>query len=236
MTGILNITNGECAVHVMRQADITGVFLGWDDVLHDGPVPAGLPLEALSEVRAQFIAEQGWGDAEAIRQRFAERDSTLVSCAQYAKIILWFEHDLYDQLQLLQLLDWFERHRPPDSALSMICVDRYLGTLTPGEMRELARHEQPVSAAQLALAKRAWAAFRADSPEPWFALLETDTSALPFLAAAVVRLLEEYPACRNGLSRTAQTALQIVAQGERRPGRIFGRYQTSEQPRFLGDV
>jgi hypothetical protein len=103
-------------------------------------------------------------------------------------------------------------------------------------MRALASHEQPVSAAQLALASRAWAAFRADSPEPWFALLQTDTAALPFLATAVVRLLEEYPACHNGLSRTAQTALEIVAQGEHRAGRIFGRYQAAEERRFLGDL
>jgi hypothetical protein len=236
MTGILNITNGECAAQLMRQADIAGTILTWDDVLHEGPVPPDLPLEALSDVRARFVAAQGWGDPGSVRQRFARRDRTLASCASFEKIVLWFEHDLYDQLQLLQLLDWFERHRPPRSALSMICVDQYLGTLTPVRMRELLRYERPVSAAQLALARSAWAAFRADSPRPWFALLETDTSALPFLAAAIVRLLEEYPACHNGLSRTARTALEIIARGERQPGRIFGRYQLSEQRRFLGDT
>jgi hypothetical protein len=26
------------------------------------------------------------------------------------EIVLWFEHDLYDQLQLLQLLDWLAVH------------------------------------------------------------------------------------------------------------------------------
>jgi hypothetical protein len=62
METILNITNGDSAVMVMQQAGIPGVFLPWRDVLHDGPVPAGLSLEKLSEVRAQFISDQGWGE------------------------------------------------------------------------------------------------------------------------------------------------------------------------------
>lgn len=37
MRNILNITNGDCAVEIMKKADISGVFLPWRDVLHDGP-------------------------------------------------------------------------------------------------------------------------------------------------------------------------------------------------------
>jgi hypothetical protein len=48
-------------------------------------------------------------------------------------------------------------------------------------------------------------------------------------------MLEEYPNCSNGLSRTAQQALKIIAEGEKRPGRVFSRYQESEDRMFLGD-
>ena len=60
MKKILNITNGDSAVSIIEQAGITGDILPWRDVLHDGPVPAGLSLEALSKVRTQFIVESGW--------------------------------------------------------------------------------------------------------------------------------------------------------------------------------
>ncbi len=79
MENILNITNGDSAVKVMREADFPGVFLPWRDVLHDGPVPPDLSLEKLSEIRAQFITDQGWGDPEAIRNSFIERDKKLQS-------------------------------------------------------------------------------------------------------------------------------------------------------------
>lgn len=235
MRNILNITNGDCAVEIMEKANIPGEFLPWRDVLHDGPVPDALSLEELSEVRAKFITSRGWGTPENIKRHFIERDNKIRSFEKYETIILWFEHDLYDQLQILQVLDWFNQHRSKETMLSMICVDQYLGTLSPEEMIALFKYEQPITEKHLELSSRAWSAFRYGSPDKWFALLKTDTTALPFLEGAIIRLLEEYPDCTNGLSRTARQALKIVLQGEKRPGKIFGLYQESEERRFLGD-
>lgn len=235
MSNTLNITNGDSAVTVMEKAGIPGDFLPWRDVLHDGPVPEGLSLEALSSVRAKFISDRGWGEPGEIARHFDDRDETLESSGKYEKIMLWFEHDLYDQLQILQILDWFNRHRPKETALTIICVDQYLGRLSPEEMLALYEYEAPVTERHFELSGRAWAAFRSGTPEEWYALLNTDTSALPFLEGAIIRLLEEYPDCTDGLSRTARKALEIAALGEKRPGRLFGRYQESEERRFLGD-
>ena len=96
----------ECAVEQGRKFQWVKVPL-WQDVLHDGPVPDNLSLEELSKVRAQLIIDCGWGAAEDIRQSFIARDNALKSFASHEKVILWFERDLYDQLQILQILDWF---------------------------------------------------------------------------------------------------------------------------------
>jgi len=236
MEKILNITNGDCAVKIMKAAGVSGEFLPWRDVLHDGPVPEGLSLEELSEVRAQFIADQGWGKQESIRQDFIERDNKLKSFEKYEKVILWFEHDLYDQLKILQILDWFSKKTPTSAILSMICSNQYLGSLSPREMKEMSKYEKLILDEHLKLSNKAWAAFRSVTPEKWHNLLSTDTSVLPFLKGAIIRLLEEYPNCSNGLSRTAQQALNIVFQGEKRPEKVFSLYQETEDRRFLGDM
>ena len=235
MENILNITNGDSAVETMQRANIPGVFLPWRDVLHEGPVPEGLSLEELSRVRAQYIASQGWGEAEQIKKGFAERDKNLESCAQYERVVLWFEHDLYDQLQLLQILDWFQVHKP-DNPLSMVCTENYLGMLSPAEMQGLVQYQEPVTQAQLSIASKAWAAFRSNTPEKWSALQREDTCALPFLEGAIFRMLEEYPSTYNGLSRTANQALQIIAGGEQRFGKIFIQNQALEKRVFMGDA
>lgn len=217
-------------------AGISGEFLPWRDVLHEGPVPEGLALEELSKVRTKFIADHGWGDAEEIQRSFIERDNVLKSYQDYKKVILWFEHDLYDQLQILQILDWFDGQELGNTELSLICTDQYLGMLAPRDMASLFEHEMQIVDSQLKLAKQSWAAFREKTPEKWSALLKEDTSGLQFLEGAIVRMLEEFPNKRNGLSRTEQQALTIISEGEKRPGRIFGRNQELEERIFLGDT
>jgi len=236
MKRILNITNGDGAVNIMKRAGVPGTLLPWRDILHDGPVPAGLSLEQLSAVRARFIADRGWGALETIEQEFIDRDNVLKAYEQYEKVILWFEHDLYDQLQILQILDWYHQHRPIKAELAIICTDQYLGMLSPDRMAALHQYEQAVTEDQLVLASKAWAAYCSATPEHWCALLQTDTSGLSYLAGAIFRQLQEYPDCSNGLSRTARQALNIIAHGEQRPGRVFGLYQETEERKFLGDA
>jgi len=235
MKKVLNITNGDSAVTIMEQAGITGDFLPWRDVLHDGPVPEGLSLEGLSEVRTQFIVDSGWGEPENIKRSFIERDNTLKAFEDYDKVMLWFEHDLYDQLQIIQILDWLEQHPSDNTELSIICVDQYLGMHTPEEMADLFQYEVPISAQHLALSSKAWAAFTSPNPENWFGLIATDTSALPFLEGAIVRQLEEYPSSINGLSRTAEQALKVIAKGESKPWKVFVASQALEDRMYLGD-
>lgn len=236
MNNTLHITNGDSAVEVLEAAGLEGDCLPWQDLLHDGPVPADLPLERLSENRADYIAGEGWGERSAIRAGFHERDTQLARAVDYDEVVLWFEHDLYDQLQLLQLLDWFQQQSFDRSRLFISCRDEYLGRMQPDRAADLYRLKSPVSDAQLALAEQAWAFFRAPSPMPWFGLLNRDTAVLPFLHMAVLRHLEQYPSVANGLNRTERQAMEAVASGIHRPQALFGANQQADGVMFMGDA
>lgn len=233
---VLNITNGDCAVATLTQAALPGDWLPWRDVLHDGPVPAGLDLTALSRERARFIAERGWASPEQVLADFAARDRRLDDAPSCDRIRLWFEHDLYDQLQLLQVLDGLATRQASAGKLTLLCIDDYLGTASPDTIQRYLAAESAVTPEQLALAQRAWQAFRAPTPQAWANLLREDTRALPFLEGAIRRLLEEYPQPRTGLSRTAYHALSLAGQGEERFNDLFQEYQLTEERRFMGDL
>jgi hypothetical protein len=220
-------------------------MLPWRDVLHEGPVPAGLALAELSEVRARFIADARLGgDYEEVLTDFRARDAALARFVEHEETVLWFEHDLYDQLQLLQLLDWFAARDRGEMRLSLICIGTFagrpsfrgLGELTPTELASLFPSRHTVTNAELALARIAWQAFRSPDPIAIEAVLAGETSALPFLRAALLRHLEEVPAAVNGLSRTERQLLEVILAGSQTPYAIFAAWQMKEEAPYMGDT
>ncbi len=229
------ITNGTGAVGAISQTEVTADFLTWDDVLHDGPVPATLGLHALSEVRARFIADCGWMAYPEAHQRFQSRDQRLNDSGQYDEVLLWFEHDLYDQLQLLQILDACATLPLPNTRLTLICEKAYVAEENVAALQEAFQNRQEVTMAQIQLAVSGWKAVRSNTPAALVAFLKTDTSALPHLKASLYRFLEEYPALKTGLSRNEQQILTCVVNGITRPGPLFRSVQVMEEAKYLGD-
>jgi len=95
----------------------------WRDVLHEGPVP-DVPDDELREVRARFLS--GAGAEDIVRRGFQERDAALAA-ARDGEYVLWFEADLYDQLQLAQILDRLARLEVAPERITLICIGEHLG-------------------------------------------------------------------------------------------------------------
>jgi hypothetical protein len=237
----LHVTNGESAGNTLRRTGIDGAVLAWDDVLHEGPVPAG-PPGRVRDVRARFLAECGWGDAPTIRASLERRDRHLDQALGDGRpVVLWFEHDLYDQLQLLQVL---AQIGPDAERIELIEVGSFpgrpgfrgLGELTAAELESLWPQRRPSAEERVKLAALAWDAFRAPDPRGLEAVIERDTSPAPFLAAALRRLLEELPDARTGLSRSERQLLEGLEDGPLTPVELFLRSQDAEEAPFDGDA
>ena len=243
MPGLLHILNGEATAGTLRRSSLPGTLMVYADVLHDGPVPAGLDDEQLRDVRARYIAGSFGLSYEEVLSQFRGWDETLAAIPQYDEVVLWFEHDLFDQLLLIRHLDWFGRHDPTRSSLSLICIGEFpgaepfhgLGQLSADQLVSLFPGRKPVTTAQFELGRRAWAAFRSTDPRDVEHFLSGDTSALPFLEGALVRHLEEFPAASNGLSRIEREILTLLAAGPLDPSALFRAEQDREERVYMGD-
>ncbi|MDX6492229.1 MAG: hypothetical protein QOH02_164 [Gaiellaceae bacterium] len=221
----LHITNGDSVVRTLGKTSIEGERVSWLDVLHEGPL-ADVPPDELRKLRAGFLAAHGWGDAQEIEADLRGRDELLADAVRAGRpIVLWFEHDLFDQLQLIQILAALGDARP--GQVSLVQANVYLGTLQPAELERL--EPGPVSRSALELGGDAWRAVCAGKIE---AFLARDTSALPYLAPALRRLLEE----RRDLSRTKRQILAALAGGPKERSELFAANQAAEEAIFLGDT
>jgi hypothetical protein len=246
----LHVTNGTSLTMSMEAARMPGLRSIWADPLYEGPVPAGLSDEELVDVRRRYLAgPSGSLDVDPVidlkewRHIIQRHDS-------YDELVLWFEHDLFDQLNLIQLLTWVRGRIPASTMVSLICIGSFpgrphfkgLGELAPHEVASLLDTRQPVTEAQYELAERAWLAFREPSPEPLNDLCraikasDRDTSALPYLANSLVRFLQEYPWTTDGLSRTERSLLRLAEAGDVTLSAVFTRMHDGEEAYYVTDL
>lgn len=241
MRNTLHFTNGDSAAGGMRAAGIGGEIVPWRDVLHEGPVPGGLSLTELSRLRAKWLADDGLGDFDRIDREFAERDDMLRRFSDFDEVVLWFEWDLYDQLQLIQILDFvagssLERRAEKGTQLSIVSFGGYLGTLSSDRFGELYENRKKITDDMLSSGRGAWQAFRSGDPRDVERAARAGSSSLEFLDSSLLRQLEELPSTRNGLSRSESQILEAVAPGPVSFHEIFGRVSSREERVFCGDA
>ena len=236
----LHITNGDHAGDMLRRFVDGPVTLACD-MLHEGPCPP-VDGDAWHKVRGRFLAGRG-RPADEITASLAAGDRTILdACNRGERLVLWFEHDLFDQLALIRTLDLVGRVRSDPTSISLICIDRFpgvdrfvgLGQLTPDQLATLTGTGVPMTAGQVGLARDAWRAFRSADPSE-LVRIAPSSSALPFLGDALLRFAAEYPSVDNGLSRTEELALGALDGGPMSGGALFGDTQRREPVPFMGD-
>jgi Domain of unknown function (DUF1835) len=238
---VLHVTNGDSTTATMELAGLAGDLLPWRDVLHEGPVP-DLPDDELRRVRADYLATLGPVETAEVEAELLVRDERLAGAVDSCEpVVLWFEHDLYDQLQLIQILAGL-----PDfpTRVELICVGTFpgrpdfhgLGELEPGELASLWPVRTAVTPEHVHLARDAWAALRGRDPRALARAAATPDERLPYLAPALKRLLEELPGTRDGLGRSERQLLEAVAAGARDRVAAFLSATGEEEAPFMGDT
>jgi hypothetical protein len=243
LAGALHLTNGDITVDLLRRAGLARKALAWADVLHEGPVPAGLGDAELRRVRAEFIAGADGVDAAAVRRRFEERDRTLAANRD-GEHLLWFEADLYDQLQIAQILGALGDLEVAPGRVTLVCIGEYpgiahfggLGQLEPGQLPGLLDAATSLTAEALDLGAAAWAALRAADPGGLGAIAASRSPELRFLGEAFDRLSREYPSTRDGLSLTERRILAATPEDGTSAGAVFARLGEREARPYLADL
>lgn len=247
MTSVLHLRCGTDIRDSLRAAAIPGDFLEWSDPICQGPV-LPLPEPEYLERRRQWICKTGDIPRAEVEQKLLPMSSLPARLGRYDETCLWFEHDLYDQSILIQVLAALADARELWPRLRIVSIDRHpqvrrfvgLGQLLPDAFGPLYRERAPLSPDAFELAVRAWDAWREPTPDR---LRREDwrSDALPFLARAIARHLEEFPRDDDGLGLTQRLSLRAIADAEASQGHgyameIFGRLLSELEPMpWLGD-
>jgi hypothetical protein len=239
----LHVANGHCTTRLIEAAGLPGRTSIWADALHDGPVPE-VSEDQLVRIRAEFIADGLDVSADQVEADLQQWRAVVDQDHRYDELVLWFEHDLFDQLNLIQLLTRIGRDRPIRKPVSLVSIDRHpghpnfkgFGELAPTDIASLFHARSRVTPQQFAVAAVAWDAFRSGSRAGIASLLQGDTSALPFLAPALRRFLDEDATEPGGLTRSERRLIEQLQRGPVDIHAAFTGMHENETAYYITDV
>ena len=119
----LHVANGHCTSGLIELSGVPGRTMVWCDPLNEGPVPGHVSDDELLRIRAAFLA----GTLEEIEDVAADLASWRAEVDgqdNYDELVLWFEHDLFDQLCLIQLLTHLGARRS-SKPIAIVSIDSW---------------------------------------------------------------------------------------------------------------
>ena len=240
---MLHIHNGDSSADTAKLSTIPGEHFAFREALIEGPNPGELDHAEWRRVRARHLSQGYSVDMDQCERELMEQENKLATFAEHEEIVFWFEHDLFCQVNLIYLLNWFGQQSLGETKLSLVCVGEFpgkvnfrgLGELDAAELSSLFPGRQPVTQQQLDLANSAWQAYCSNDPTEIQTLLEADMSALPFLGAALAAHLRRFPSTVNGLGSIEKKSLELLAAGLKNFSDLFWQFGEAEPLYGLGD-
>jgi hypothetical protein len=227
MSSMLHIVNGDATATRLEPLALPGDVVVWRDILVEGPVAAGLSIDALAAWRAPWLARRFGIAEDAYVAAGAAHAEGLARAARGDEIVLWFEQDLFCAANVSFLAAWLERARPA-ARVSLIFPEEALGASEPATLHDLFPQRRPFDRADEAAAW--WRGFCASDPRD----VGATSSSLPFFDRARSLHLARLPSVTTGLGAVEATILDSLDANAETFAALFRAAALDARMRGLG--
>ncbi|WP_080058335.1 DUF1835 domain-containing protein [Spirosoma aerolatum] len=247
MKKILHVLNGDATAYSFAEAGLPGEVAIWREMLSEGPLlDAMQPDAALWQLRENWLRTE-FGDrpdeADTYQQKVVAEFDRIYQPGTYDQIILWFEHDLFCQINLAFLLARFSRIELGNTVLKQVSINQFdgvpdfkgLGQLTAAQLASLYPQAEPLTGFELELAAHVWAAYAASDVVALNQVMSGGFGRLRFLREALQAHLNRLQVGANGLSTIENQLLNLVQAAPKTPRQIVGEWLSTDRIYGLGD-
>lgn len=233
----LHILNGDSTLHSFRQTDIEGDTFVWRDVLSDGPVHPEFNSDAFWELRSDFMTAQfDLEPGQYLKDAKASFTKMASELDQYEEITLWFEYDLFCQINMISLIQWLGKQEQ-DYNISLVCVGKVddterlygLGEIDPAHYPEFYQKRLKLGVREFTFASDVYEAYTSENPDDLYTFILMPFPDFPYLSDALESHFKRFPYIETGLSEIEQEMLNIIQSGETDHRKLVGkmlRWQT----------
>ncbi|NER13426.1 DUF1835 domain-containing protein [Leptobacterium flavescens] len=218
MSKILHITNGDSFTSILQKLRLEGEIITWREMLCEGKTVTDVGSETFWKVRYDYLSKA----YKVTKRKFVDftlkeyRD--LCNHKKQQEIILWFEYDLFCQINMIAVLSWLKKHRK-DVKVSLVSsgkeddTDKLYGLseLSEEKLLELYKNRLVLSQDDIEYADYIWQLYCSDNPLRLETFTKFNASQLKYLPNAIEAHIQRFPTVKNGLNYLENKALDVAA-------------------------
>jgi Domain of unknown function (DUF1835) len=235
-----HIVNGDVVGQKIKELE--GNIIVWREMYDFGPLSLDWSLEDTYKFRAQFFEQKLDIPSNEFIKICQEQYSKLYNLSRSEEVVLWFEHDRYDQMMLIYLLS--ELSNMGFQYISMVSIDKFpgidpfhgLGQLSSEQLINLLQSKQKVTKEQINEGIKGWKAYLSQNPKDINKWIEDEKHYLPYLKQAFLTHKSFYPSSINGLNQIEISALTMLKEGEKSFAELFNNVSRQRKNDGISDL
>ena len=208
-SSLLHITNGDSTTNLLKRLNFQGEIITWREMLCEGKTTIDVGSENFWKNRFEYFKNTYQISKQKFIDFTVKEYRNLCNQKQQNEIVLWFEYDLFCQINMLAVVSWLKRYRS-NRKISLVCSgkiensEKYFGLSELSEEQLLQHFNNRVDLTQddIEYADYIWQLYCSDSP----LRLETvykfnPMSPFTYLEKALKAHLQRFPSTNNGLNK-----------------------------------
>ncbi len=217
MSSLLHITNGDAFTGTLKSLKLKGDIITWREMLCEGKTLTNVGSEKFWKTRFDFLHKNYKVSKSSFIEKTLKEYRSLCNHKQQDEIVLWFEYDLFCQINMLAVLSWLKTHRKY-AQISLVCSgmedgsDQLLGLnqLSEEQLMRLYTDKKVLSQDDIEYADYVWQLYCSDNPMRLENLTDFSQYQYDYLGEAVRTHLKRFPSIRNGLNEMENSLLEIA--------------------------
>ena len=223
MPKYLHILNGDSTLEAFKNQPIEGEAIVWREVLCEGPTITEVGSDFFWEIRTAFFESFFEVSEEEFRQNVIQEFNTFKNAVKYFnEIVLWFEYDLFCQINVMGILSWFQSNKPRGVAISLVCVGQVpgyskfvgLGEIDPNLYPSLFQERTILNQKDLIFAQSIWKVYNSRNHKELKALAQATPIAFNYLDDALFAHFQRFPMVENGVNEIEHFLLTTIQENE----------------------
>ncbi len=164
MSKKVHILNGDSTASIMKESEISGDVIVWRELLCEGSLSKNIGSDDFWNLRNTFFEDELEVNRLDYYDKTIKELIKIEDLSNYNEVVLWFEYDLFCQVNLMALCTYLLNHYRKSLSYYLVCVGKdqsreNLQTLSDYSSKEYQRlHEQRIKLTHhdLLFAKECW--------------------------------------------------------------------------------